>query len=152
MMIRDIWFQFNFFLLSVPAWASVSRIIHAEDNLLKCGPYRAAQAYLLPNIQQTHRNPHILATPHGVGADCHTAVVSPPRIFLPPVHNYLIALFKKAQMSNLDGREVWGRMDCMYMVGWVTSLFTRNYHSIVDRLYPQDKINCLKFKITKINK
>ena len=148
MLIRDIWFQFNFFLFSVPAWASVSRIIHAEDNLLKCGPYRAAQAYLLPNVQQTHRNPHILATPHGVGADCYMAVVSPPRIFLPPVHNYLIALFNV--QPGWEGSL--GENGCMYMVSWVTSLFTRNYHSIVDRLYPQDKTNCLKFKITKTNK
>ena len=35
-------------------------------------------------------------------------------------------------------RGFWGRMD-IYMYGWVPSLFTWNYHNIVNRLYPDTK-------------
>ena len=41
-----------------------------------------------------------------------------------------------------DGRGVWGRMDTCICNAWVPSLFTWNYHNIVDQLY---KIKSLMF-------
>ena len=39
----------------------------------------------------------------------------------------------------------------MYMYGWVPSLFSRNYHNIVNRLYPNTKYKVKSLKKTKIN-
>ena len=40
--------------------------------------------------------------------------------------------------GSLDGTGVWGRMNT-YVYGWIPSLFTWNYHNIVNRLNPNIK-------------
>ena len=47
-------------------------------------------------------------------------------------------------------RGFWGRMD-IYMYGWVPSLFTWNYHNIVNRLYPNTKQKVKKKKTLPSN-
>ena len=43
-----------------------------------------------------------------------------------------------------------GKNGCMYMDGWVPSLFIWNYHNIVNQLYPNTK-SLKKFKKNKMN-
>ena len=37
--------------------------------------------------------------------------------------------------DNLYGERIWKRMDVCIMYNWITLLYTRNYHNIVNRLY-----------------
>ena len=47
--------------------------------------------------------------------------------------------------GSLDGRGIWGRMDtCVRMADIHPSLFTLNYHNIVNWLHPSTKGNAKK--------
>ena len=79
-----------------------SRTSHTESLLLECGPYRAAEAHLLPSVQQAHKTAHILLTPQGVeGWLLHVCPLSSPGLSSPhpPFPIILLLCSKKAQIS-----------------------------------------------------
>ena len=53
----------------------------------------------------------------------------------------LLMEFCSMLCGNLNGRGAWGRID-----SWVPSLFTCNYHNIVNQLYPNTKEKVSKEK------